>query len=318
MTAADSGPRHPHPARIGIDLGGTKIAGIVMQHDGTVTGEARLDTPKGSYARTVEAICELAARLTQQSDRRASIGIGIPGSISPATGRVQNANSTWLNGRPLKEDIEDAIGRPVRIANDANCFALSEATDGAGAGAASVFGVILGTGCGGGLVVDGRIVDGPRGIGGEWGHNPLPWPDEDELPGPLCWCGRHGCLETWVSGPGLADDHRRAFDEELSAEAIASAASEGRAEARETLARHASRLARGLASVVNMFDPERIILGGGLSNMRHLYDELPGLMVPHIFSDDTRVSIRPPVHGPESGVRGAGRLWEPIPASAGR
>lgn len=309
MTAADRGA--PHPARIGIDLGGTKIAGTLMQTDGTVAAEARLDTPKGSYDRTVEAVSELAAQLTQQTDQPASIGIGIPGSISPATGRVQNANSTWLNGRPLKEDVEAAIGRPVRIANDANCFALSEATDGAGSGAASVFGVIIGTGCGGGLVVDGRIVDGPRGIGGEWGHNPLPWPEDDERPGPLCWCGRHGCLETWVSGPGLADDHRRVFNEELSAEAIAAAASAGQPGARETLAKHASRLARGLASVVNMFDPERIILGGGLSNMPHLYDELPDLIAPHIFSDDTHVSIRPPMHGPESGVRGAARLWEP-------
>ncbi|MDA7946263.1 MAG: ROK family protein [Hyphomicrobiaceae bacterium] len=298
--------------RVGIDLGGTKIAGIVIGDDGKTIAEARCNTPKGDYQQTISAISALATELTAQSYRGASVGIGIPGSISPATGRVQNANSTWLNGRPFKEDIEAALERSVRIANDANCFALSEAADGAAAGCKSMFGVILGTGCGGGLVIDGRIVDGPRGIGGEWGHNPLPWPDADEYPGPLCWCGRHGCLEMWVSGPGLTDDHRRSFSEELPAEVIASKAHDGHPEAAQTLARHASRLARGLAGIINVFDPERIVIGGGLSNMAHLYEDLPDLIAPHIFSDNKRVLVVPPAHGPESGARGAAWLWEPI------
>ena len=296
-------------SRIGIDLGGTKIAGIVLTDDGSIAAQSRLDTPKGDYGKTIDAIATLVDELTIRAQGDASVGIGIPGSLSPATGRLQNGNSTWLNGKPLDKDIEKAIKRPVRIANDANCFALSEATDGAGAGAASVFGVILGTGCGGGLVIDRRIVNGPRSIGGEWGHNPLPWPEPHEYPGPRCWCGRNGCMETWVSGPGLADDHLRSCGSRLSAERIAREAGEGNAEARETLSRHVSRLARGLAGVVNMFDPELIVLGGGLSNMPHLYDELPSLMAPHIFSDDTRVRINPPAHGSESGARGAAWLW---------
>ncbi|MEM8744568.1 MAG: ROK family protein [Pseudomonadota bacterium] len=311
MVTAD---RSPTPIdRIGVDLGGTKIAGILIGQDGSITAEARLDTPRDDYDQTIRAIANLVAQLTGRAQGTASIGLGIPGSISPATGRVQNANSTWLNAKPLKEDIETAIGRPVRIANDANCFALSEVTDGAGAGAKSVFGVIIGTGCGGGLVVGGHIVDGPRGIGGEWGHNPLPWPDAEEYPGPECWCGRRGCLETWVSGPGLAADHHRSFGDALTAEAIAEDARNGQADARQTLTRHASRLARGLASVINVFDPEIIVLGGGLSNMRHLYDDLPGLIAPHIFSDDTRARIVPPAHGSESGARGAAWLWDSLP-----
>ena len=296
-------------ARIGIDLGGTKIAGILLTDDGRTAAESRLDTPRGNYDKIVEAVATLVDQLASHVQGTASVGIGIPGSISRVTGRVQNANSVWLNGRPLDEDVEAAIKQPVRIANDANCFALSEATDGAGAGASSVFGVILGTGCGGGLVVDGCIVDGPRGIGGEWGHNPLPWPEPHEYPGPVCWCGRASCMETWVSGPGLANDHARSTGETRTAEEIAIEAHGGNAEARRSLDRHASRLARGLAGVINIFDPERIVLGGGLSNMPHLYNELPGLIAPHIFSDNTRVDIRPPAHGAESGVRGAAWLW---------
>lgn len=234
----------------------------------------------------------------------------MPGSLSPVTGRVQNANSTWLNGRPLDRDLAAALGRPVRLANDANCFALSEATDGAAAGAASVFGVILGTGCGGGIVVDGRLVDGPLGVGGEWGHNPLPRPSADEVPGPPCWCGRHGCMETWVSGPGLAADHARATGERQSAETIAARAETGDEVALATMARHADRLARGLAHVVNILDPAVIVLGGGLSKLGHLYRNLPGLMAPHIFADAPHVDVRPPRWGDASGVRGAARLWD--------
>jgi fructokinase len=233
----------------------------------------------------------------------------MPGSLSPASGLVQNANSTWLNGRPFGRDLEAHLSRPVRLANDANCFALSEAVDGAGAGARSVLGVILGTGCGGGLVYDGALIDGPRGIGGEWGHNPLPWPRGDEHPGPACWCGRTGCMETWVSGPGLEADHARATGECLAADAIAARATAGDAKARATLDRHASRLARGLATVVNVFDPEVIVLGGGLSKLTYLYSVVPPLAAPYVFSEEKAIDIRPPRWGDASGVRGAARLW---------
>jgi len=296
-------------ARIGIDLGGTKIAGIVLGSDGKVLAQARVDAPKGNYTKTLDSVCGLVTSLEENGGIEASVGIGIPGSVSPATGNTQNANSTWLNARPLKQDLETSLNRQVRLANDANCFALSEAMDGAGQGAASVFGVILGTGCGGGLVVNGRIIDGPRAIGGEWGHNPLPWPEADETPGPQCWCGRKGCMETWVSGPAMAGDHERVFGETLSARDIARNAGAGCAKANETLNSHASRLARGLAGVINIFDPERVVLGGGLSNMGHLYEQLPGLIAPYIFSDNTAIDILSPVHGAESGVRGAAWLW---------
>ena len=233
----------------------------------------------------------------------------MPGSLSPRTGLVQNANSTWLNGRPFQRDLEAHLARPLRLANDANCFALSEAVDGAGAGARSVFGVILGTGCGGGLVFEGRLIDGPRGIGGEWGHNPLPRPQDGEHPGPACWCGRTGCMETWVSGPGLEADHARVTAERLAADAIEARAKSGDAAARATLDRHAHRLARGLASVVNVFDPEVIVLGGGLSKLAHLYEVLPALVAPHVFADTPDVVIKPPRWGDAGGVRGAAWLW---------
>jgi len=236
--------------------------------------------------------------------------MGIPGSISPATGLVQNANSIWLNGRRFHEDLAGFLGRSVRLANDANCFALSEAADGAGAGARSVFGVILGTGCGGGVVFDGQAIDGPRGIGGEWGHNPLPWASADEHPGPLCWCGRRGCIETWVAGPGLAADHARTMGLHLTAEQIVASAEAGDASAIATLERHASRLARGLAHVVNIIDPEVIVLGGGLSQLPHLYRVLPDLVAAHMFADKASIAILPPRWGDASGVRGAARLWD--------
>jgi fructokinase len=296
--------------RVGIDLGGTKIAGILLDADGETRAEKRIPAPRGDYEHTVRALRDLAADLAGSATSRPSIGIGMPGSVSPKTGLVQNANSVWLNGRRFARDLEDALGVPVRLANDANCFALSEAVDGAGDGARSVFGVILGTGCGGGLVFDGTIIDGPRGIGGEWGHNPLPWAEADEHPGPACWCGRRGCMETWVSGTGLEADHARTTGETLSAADIASQAHAGDAAAAATLDRHARRLARGLAHVVNMFDPEVIVLGGGLSNLPHLYGVLPDLMLPHIFSDAPGITIRPPRWGDASGVRGAAWLWD--------
>jgi fructokinase len=295
--------------RIGIDLGGTKIEGVVLLPDGREAYRHRIPTPREDYAGTIAAIAALVARLDPAPDRSTPVGIAMPGSLSPVTGRVQNANSTWLNRQPLDRDLEAALGRRVRLANDANCFALSEATDGAAAGAASVFGVILGTGCGGGIVAGGRLVDGPLGIGGEWGHNPLPRPTAAEAPGPRCWCGRHGCMETWVSGPALAADHARTTGETISAEEIAARAEFGDGAAEATMARHADRLARGLAHVVNILDPAVVVLGGGLSKLAHLYRVLPGLMAPHIFADSPRVEVRPPRWGDASGVRGAARRW---------
>ncbi|HJU31220.1 MAG TPA: ROK family protein, partial [Hyphomicrobiaceae bacterium] len=251
-------------ARIGIDLGGTKIAGVALGHGGKTLGEHRMPSPRHDYDATVRAIGDMVGALERSAGPGASIGVGIPGSIVRATGLVQNANSTWLNGRPFQRDLEASLGRPVRLANDANCFALSEATDGAGAGAQNVFGVILGTGCGGGLVRNGALIDGPRGIGGEWGHNPLPWASPAEHPGAVCWCGRPGCMETWVSGPALEADHLRMTGERRTGEEIVARASAGDAGAAGTLERHASRLARGLAHVINIFDPDVIVLGGGL------------------------------------------------------
>ena len=295
--------------RIGVDLGGTKIAAIGLDSLGEILAEERTATPAHDYDGTLDAIADLVSKIENITGSAASVGVGTPGSIAPSTGRLQNANSTWLNGKSLDRDLQTRLGRPVRLANDANCFALSEAIDGAGAGAQCVFGVILGTGCGGGIVHDGRLIDGPRGIGGEWGHNPLPWPEPAELPGPECWCGKRGCMESWVSGPALARDHREATGETLTAEEIAGKALSGDRACQETLQRHASRLARGLAAVVNIVDPEVVVLGGGLSEMPHLYDALPDLMAPFIFASDARVTIRPPVHGSASGVRGAAWLW---------
>ena len=305
------GPTDPAP-RIGIDLGGTKIEGVVLDAADRERARLRIPTPRQDYRATIAAIAGLIARLEQAAAERgrAPVGIAIPGSISPATGRMQNANSTWLNGMPLDRDLASALARPVRLANDANCFALSEATDGAGMGAPSVLGVILGTGCGGGLVVGGRLVDGPHGIGGEGGHIRLPGPAPDEVPGPPCWCGRHGCMETWVSGPALAADYARATGIELTAVEVAARAGCGEAAARAALVRHADRLARGLAHVVNILDPHVIVLGGGLSKLAHLYEALPGLVAPHVFADAPRVRVLPPRWGDASGVRGAARLWD--------
>jgi fructokinase len=298
-------------ARLGIDLGGTKIAGVALGPDGAVTADYRIAAPRYDYAATLRAIGDMVAKLEQDAGARGSVGIGMPGSVSPASGLVQNANATWLNGKPFARDVEAHLCRPVRLANDANCFALSEAVDGAAAGAVSVFGVILGTGCGGGLVFNGRLIDGPRSIGGEWGHNPLPWATSDEHPGPRCWCGRHGCMETWVSGPGLEADHERIAGIRLASEEIAARAGHGDALARASLDRHAGRLARGLAHVVNILDPHVIVLGGGLSQLSHLYDVLPDLMAPYIFAERAQVTIKPPRWSDASGVRGAARLWVP-------
>lgn len=296
--------------RIGVDLGGTKIAAIAMDDAGQVAASRRVPTPRDDYEATIEAIADLIRDLESDAGSAASVGIGIPGSISPATGVVQNANSVWLNGRPFDADLTARLARPVRLANDANCFALSEAADGAARGKPCVFGVILGTGCGGGIVIDGKAVTGPRAIGGEWGHTPLPWSAAGEHPGPACWCGRNGCLETWISGPGLAADHARHTGQDATAEDIAVLAAGGDAAARATLDRHAGRLARGLAVVVDIIDPDIIVLGGGLSNLTHLYDEVAPMLGTHVFADETSVTIVPPTHGDASGVRGAARLWD--------
>jgi fructokinase len=298
-------------ARLGIDLGGTKIEGIVLVDGGIEAARRRIVAPRGDYDATLQALIELKSGLERDAlVAPVPLGLCIPGSISKRTGLVHNANSTWLNGRDLAGDLAHRLGERVVIANDANCFALSEATDGAAAGAATVFGVILGTGTGGGIVHAGRVIDGPLGVAGEWGHNPLPWPSPEEYPGPKCWCGRYGCMETWVSGPALAAEYARMSGRTLSAVDIVAAADAGDAEAKAVLDRHASRLARGLAHVVNMLDPDVIVLGGGLSRLTHLYERLPSLARPHIFADDPVIDIRPPKWGDASGVRGAAWLTE--------
>ena len=295
--------------RIGIDLGGTKIEGIALGDEGAELARHRIPTP-GSYAATLQAIVSVVARLEHETGERGTVGIGTPGAISPATGLIKNANSTALNGRPLDRDLSAVLGREVRLANDANCFALSEAVDGSGAGYATVFGVILGTGVGGGIVVGGRILDGPNAIGGEWGHNTLPWPSPEEWPGPPCYCGRTGCIETFLSGPGFARDHNEATGLALDARQIEAAAVAGEAEAEAAFQRYEERLARGLAGVINILDPAAIVLGGGMSNLSRLYESVPRLWQPRVFSDRVDTALLPPRHGDSSGVRGAAWLWE--------
>lgn len=294
--------------RIGVDLGGSKIEAAALDREGRIIFRKRRPTPPHDYDATLQAIRALVEDAAA-GDAEAPVGIGIPGAVSPATGLVKNANSTWLNGRPLTLDLERLLGRPVRAANDANCFAISEATDGAAAGASPVFGVILGTGVGGGIVIEGRVLTGADAIAGEWGHTPLPSPEPEERPGERCWCGRDGCLETWISGPALARDHRRATGRDWTAAEIAHAADAGDAGAEASLARFDSRLARGLAVVVNILDPAVIVLGGGLSNLHRLYRTLPALLGPLVFSDRLAVRLMPPMHGDSSGVRGAAWLW---------
>jgi fructokinase len=295
--------------RIGVDLGGTKIEAVALDPNGVVRARRRIATPAGDYAATVAAIAELVLALESKIGERASVGIGIPGTIVADTGLVKNANSTWLNGRSLGRDVEAALGRAVRFSNDANCFALSEAADGAAAGYAVVFGVILGTGVGGGIVIDGRPLVGANAIAGEWGHNPLPAPLADELPGPQCYCGRQGCIETFLSGPGLAADHRRHGGAALAPADIATLAAAGDPLCATTLERYAERLARALAGVINLVDPDAIVLGGGLSRIGALYQRVPQLWHRHIFSDRVVTQLLPPHHGDASGVRGAAWLW---------
>ena len=296
--------------RIGIDLGGTKIEAIAIAADGRELLRRRIDAPRGDYDRTLAAIARLVDDVERETGERGTLGVGMPGTISPATGLVKNANSTWLIGHPLAVDLTRRMGRPIRFANDANCFALSEATDGAAAGASIVFGVIVGTGTGGGVVIDGCIVTGANAIAGEWGHNPLPAPLADELPGPPCYCGRTGCIETFLSGPALARDYRANGGREIDPREIVERASNGEADAAAALARYESRMARALASVINILDPDIIVLGGGLSNINRLYENVPKLWTAHVFSDRVATQLVRARHGDSSGVRGAAWLWE--------
>jgi len=300
-----------HPIRIGVDFGGTKLEVIALAANGGELYRKRAPTPAGDYDGQIAAVVRLVAELEQAVGSTGTIGVGIPGAISPATGLIKNANSTWLNGRPLDRDLARALGRPVRLQNDANCLAVSEAADGAAAGAEVVFAAILGTGVGAGIVVHGRPLTGRNAIAGEWGHNQLPWMRDDERPGPACYCRLHGCIETILSGPGLARDHREATGRDLTAMQIASVAVQGDAAAEATLRRYEERLARALAAVVNLLDPEVIVLGGGLSNLGRLYEHVPALWSRWVFSDRVDTHLVPPRHGDSSGVRGAAWLWGP-------
>lgn len=302
--------------RVGIDLGGTKIEGIALDAAGREIARHRIPTPAGDYDRTVDAIIALVGRLESAGGGQARVGIGIPGTISPATGLIKNANSVCLIGHALDKDLASRLERPVRLANDADCFALSEASDGAGAGARSVFGVILGTGVGGGLVYEGRLIRGPNAIAGEWGHNPLPRMTPAEQPGPACYCGRLGCVETFLSGPGWARGFAEETGRRLAAPEIVAAARAGDAQAAAALDAYCERLARALGVVVNIFDPAAIVLGGGMSQVAEIYDRVPRLWAPHIMSDAIATRLLPPRFGDSSGVRGAAWLWREDEGSA--
>ncbi len=296
--------------RIGIDLGGTKIEAVALARDGSIPFRHRVPTPPDPYENTVKAIAGLVRAAEQATGTSvaagtATVGVGIPGTISPATGLIKNANSVRLIGHALDKDLSVAIGGPARLGNDADCFALSEASDGAGAGATSVWGIILGTGCGSGLVRDGKVIQGPNSIAGEWGHNPLPWPRDEERPGPKCYCGKFGCTEQFLSGPGLSADDGR----DMKATDIADAALNGDPVAQATMTRWLDRLARASATIINIFDPDVIVVGGGLSKIEQIYDAMPKLWPLYVFSDTVVTKIVPPKHGDSSGVRGAAWLW---------
>jgi len=296
--------------RLGIDLGGTKIACVVLDAEARVRFERRTPTPRHDYDATIASIATLVRDAETQVRASCTVGIGIPGAISPASGLVKNANSTWLNGRPLRTDLERALGREVRLANDANCLAMSEAADGAAADAEVVFGVIIGTGTGGGIVANRRVLTGPNAVAGEWGHNPLPWPDAEELPGPECYCGQVGCIETFLSGPGLAADYRRRGGGEVAGEEIVARAGRGEPLAVRSLAAWTRRLAKSLATVINVLDPDAIVVGGGLSRIQSIYADVPRLWGAWVFSDVVNTRFVPSKYGDASGVRGAAWLWE--------
>ena len=296
--------------RFGIDLGGTKIELLALDEAGAERYRKRVPTPAADgYESILRAIAGLVGQAETELGVRARVGIGTPGALSPATGLLRNSNSVVLNGKPLNRDLEEALGRPVRMANDANCFALSEASDGAAAGESVVFGVIVGTGTGAGVVVDGKVLTGPNAIAGEWGHTPLPWPSAIETPGPQCYCGRRGCVETWLSGPGLARDHEHHTGERVEGPELAARAAAGDRAARATLDRHADRFARSLAVVIDILDPDAIVLGGGVSQLEHLYTEIPTRWGAHVFSDTISTKLLAAKFGDSSGVRGAAWLW---------
>lgn len=305
--------KHPPGAdtgiRLGVDLGGTKIEIIALNADGRALFQERVSTPQGDYVATLDAVASLVRRAEDHCGVRGSVGVGTPGALSRVTGQLKNSNSVCLNGRPIQQDLEARLDRPVRLANDANCFALSEAVDGAAAAAEVVFGVIIGTGTGAGIVVNRRVITGPNGIAGEWGHNPLPWPTEEERPGPACYCGKQGCIETFVSGPGMQRDWRQAGGGAQTPSQIVAAMAQGDALAQELFDRYCDRLARGLAHVINILDPDAIVLGGGMGNIDRLYEEVPGRWGEYVFSDRVDTRLLKPCYGDASGVRGAAWLW---------
>jgi fructokinase len=300
--------------RIGVDFGGTKIEAAALGRDGEFLARVRAPTPR-DYEASLAVISDLVLEAERDAGAppgsKRFVGVATPGSISPKTGLIRNANSVWLNGKPFREDVSARLGAPVRMINDANCLALSEASDGAAAGAAVVFAAILGTGCGGGVAVGGRVLEGASAIAGEWGHTPLPWPQPDEFPAPLCWCGRRGCLELYISGTGFEADYRRATGRTLAGADIAAAARAGDPPAAAALTRYLDRLGRGLAVICNVIDPDVIVLGGGMSNVPELYARLPDEIARWIFSDVCLTRIVPAKFGDSSGVRGAAMLWDP-------
>jgi len=295
--------------RIGIDLGGTKIEALAIDRAGRELARHRVSTPRHDYEGSIRIMAGLVQQLEAETGRTGTVGVGIPGSISAVTGLVKNANSVWLNGQPLDRDLSAAMDRPVRCVNDANCLAVSEATDGAGAGAAVVFAAILGTGCGSGIAFHARTHGGPNGIAGEWGHNPLPWPNADEVPGPSCYCGKRGCLETWISGSGLEDDYERTVGTRRKGPEILALSAGGDAAAEAAVRRYESRLTRGLAHVINVLDPDVIVLGGGMSRIERLYPAITAQLPDFVFGKEFATPIRPAQHGDSSGIRGAAWLW---------
>jgi fructokinase len=295
--------------RIGIDLGGTKIEALAIDDKGVELARHRIDTPRDDYTATIMAMVGLVRRLEAETGRTGTVGAGIPGSISRITGLVKNSNSTWLNGRPLDRDLTATLGREVRIANDANCLAVSEATDGAAAGKHVVFGVILGTGCGGGVAINGRVHEGPNGVAGEWGHNPLPWPKPEENPGPECYCGKRGCMEMWVSGTGIALDYKTVTGRAQTTREVVSQFETGDRDAVAAMDRFEDRLARGFAEVINILDPDVIVVGGGVSRVAHFYEDLPKKLAEYVFGGEASTPIVPAMYGDSSGVRGAAWLW---------
>jgi len=295
--------------KIGIDLGGTKIEGIALSDAGNELFRHRISTPQGDYQGTLHSIADLINRIEAAVGENGSIGICTPGALSPSTGLMRNSNSVCMNGKPVLTDLQALLQREIRIANDANCFALSEAVDGAAKDATVVFGVIIGTGTGGGVVINKKVLLGPNAIAGEWGHNPLPWPEDYELPGPECYCGKSGCIETWLSGPGIMHDHELHNNEFIDAETLDGRARFGDEDANETLQRYEDRMARSLAHVINILDPDAIVLGGGMGNIKRLYKNVPDIWGEYVFSDVVNTKLLAPVHGDSSGVRGAAWLW---------